>query len=738
MKRYLLAVLLLIAGLSLFAQQIPLPLLWKDLTFMDGTDCVIQDDLLYMTNSYNANFDGPGLDLAILDLSASQRFKILGTLDLDAPAASRLTVHADRAIVIHTDGRLSAIDISNPSQPLFVTSTLSPAAIIAWESYGHYLYLYDSQGYMRCYAMDALDLVASSWIGTYYTAMTIESGRIYLSGTMPGFRCLGIDQPSAITDLGTLGNASNQQIMESGSGVLICMSSDSSLNLYDISSVGNCSLIQTWPAMNADYIRIDVAGGLMAVYTLRSHTDYNECSLKICDLEAAGGPQVIYTDDNPGSLSWLCISPDYLLHLFEYFGNGYTYSLYDLSTPSQPQFLDKLLTGGVYYLATNSNRLFANVGKQGLNIYACSETGAVVQTRLAEPSISYVAANEQHLLLNRVWYWGPGEPTSNAIYIYNILANDEYMPVDYSGGCSLGEPINDVLYQNDRLYMCGMGGLAIYDLTDTSHPVELAYLPGNYDHLEVQGNYLYLAGYDNAFKLWIYDISTPYSPQQLSWLAINLPDYGALRYHNNLLFVGRQPLVVDVSDPSIPEVLYQYSSIVGSVNRMEVAANALIVMRWNDLRIFDISSIANPQLVSSTSFDTDANCMTVKDGLAYIGHKEGLSCYDLRDALAYCAALSTPDDNNQVVPALSVYPNPMRDSSIMKLELPEAGDYSIGIYNLKGQLVKRFPCQAYPAGSNTLTWTGLNDQGVKLPSGVYLLRASSPSRTIQAKVILLK
>jgi len=87
---------------------------------------------------------------------------------------------------------------------------------------------------------------------------------------------------------------------------------------------------------------------------------------------------------------------------------------------------------------------------------------------------------------------------------------------------------------------------------------------------------------------------------------------------------------------------------------------------------------------------------------------------------------------------LRTFTNPMRDSSIMKLELPEAGDYSIGIYNLKGQLLKRFPSQTYPAGSNTLTWTGLNDQGVKLPSGVYLLRASSPSRTIQAKVILLK
>ena len=737
MKRYLLAVLLLTASLSLFAQQIPLPLLWEDLTYLGRTDCVIEGDLMYMTNSLNA-VSGPGLDLAILDLSASQRFKILGTLDLDAPAASRLAVHADRAIVIHTDGRLSAIDISNPSQPLFITSTLSPAAIIAWESYGHYLYLYDSQGYMRCYAMDALDLVASSWIGTYYTAMTIESGRIYLSGTMPGFRCLGIDQPSAITDLGTLGNASNQQIMESGSGVLICWTPGSALHFYDISSVGICNLIQTWSALIADYIRIDASGGRMAVYARITYSEYYESSLKICDLEAAGGPQVIYTDDNPGTLSWLCISPDYLLHLYEYFGNGYTYSLYDLTNPSQPQYLDTLLTGGVSYLTTNSNRLFANVGMQGLNIYACSETGAIVQTRLPEPWISYVAASDQHLLMNRVWYHEPWLPTSNAIYIYTILNDDEYEWVYYTGSCSLGDPITDVLYQDNRLYMCGWGGLAIYDLTDTSHPDELARLPGSYFYLGVQGDYLYLTGYVNGSKLWIYDISAPSSPQQLSWLAASYLDLGDLQYHNNVLFVGRQPMVVDVSDPSNPEVLHQYGTIVGSANALEVADNALIVMRWNDLRVFDISSIANPQLVSSTSFDTDANCMTVKDGLAYIGHKEGLSCYDLRDALAYCAALSTPDDNNQVVPALSVYPNPMRDSSIMKLELPEAGDYSIGIYNLKGQLVKRFPIQAYPAGSNTLTWTGLNDQGVKLPSGVYLLRASSPSRTIQAKVILLK
>lgn len=698
---------------------------------------MIQGDLMYMTNSDNAEFSGSGLDLAILDLSGSQRFKILGTLDLDAPSASRLAVHQDRAIVIHTDSRLSAIDISDPSQPLFITSMQSPAAIVAWESYGHYLYLYDSQGYMRCYAMDALDLMASLWIGTSYTAMTIEDGRIYLSGSLPGFRCLGIDQPSAITSLGTLGNASNQQILESESGVLISWNPYNDLYLYDVSSEGVCVLIQTWSNMIVDFMRIDAAGGRLAVYT-RVNWDYYVSSLKIWDLEADGGPQVVYTDDDPGILNWMCLSPDYLLLRLEQVSNGYTYNLFDIADASQPQFLDTLLTGGIIYLATNSDRLFANVGRQGLNIYACSDTGTQLQARLPELNITHVAANGQHLLLNREWNWGSDLPIANAIYIYAMQGNDGYVPVPYSGNCSLDDPIYDILYQNDRLYLCGMGGLKMYDLADTSHPDQLMYLPGYYDCLEVHGDYLYLAGHDDAYKLWIHDISEPSAHQQLSWLPINNPTNSKLLYHNNLLFVGREPVVVDVSDPSSPEILYQYYPVLESANAIEVAGNALIVLRWNDLRVFDISSIANPQLVASTSFDVSAHCMAVKDGLAFIGNKEGLSCYDLREVLDYCATQDPHTETTAVAPRLSVYPNPIRDNSTVKLELPEAGHFEIGIYNLKGQLVKRFPSQSYPAGINTLSWTGLDDGGMQLPAGLYLLKASGPSRTMQAKLIIMK
>ncbi|MDD2331409.1 MAG: T9SS type A sorting domain-containing protein [Candidatus Cloacimonetes bacterium] len=101
--------------------------------------------------------------------------------------------------------------------------------------------------------------------------------------------------------------------------------------------------------------------------------------------------------------------------------------------------------------------------------------------------------------------------------------------------------------------------------------------------------------------------------------------------------------------------------------------------------------------------------------------------------------VSIPSD---AVPALSFrlncYPNPFKINTNFEFELAKGGVPEFGIYNLKGQLVKKYSGSYFPAGKSTLTWNGLSDSGTKLASGIYFLRMNVSGKTLTQKLILMK
>jgi flagellar hook assembly protein FlgD len=77
-------------------------------------------------------------------------------------------------------------------------------------------------------------------------------------------------------------------------------------------------------------------------------------------------------------------------------------------------------------------------------------------------------------------------------------------------------------------------------------------------------------------------------------------------------------------------------------------------------------------------------------------------------------------------------PNPFNPSTDISLDLPEAANWSIDIYNVQGQLVKSF--SGYDnAGRVTVTWDA---QG--MASGIYFYRAKVGSFTDVRKMVLMK
>ncbi|MDO5577588.1 MAG: T9SS type A sorting domain-containing protein, partial [Fibrobacter sp.] len=73
------------------------------------------------------------------------------------------------------------------------------------------------------------------------------------------------------------------------------------------------------------------------------------------------------------------------------------------------------------------------------------------------------------------------------------------------------------------------------------------------------------------------------------------------------------------------------------------------------------------------------------------------------------------------------YPNPFKNRTAIKFDLPEEMRVALNIYNLQGRLVRRLirPDKRLLAASHQVFWDGKDDKGRILASGPYIYRLSS-------------
>jgi hypothetical protein len=112
----------------------------------------------------------------------------------------------------------------------------------------------------------------------------------------------------------------------------------------------------------------------------------------------------------------------------------------------------------------------------------------------------------------------------------------------------------------------------------------------------------------------------------------------------------------------------------------------------------------------------------------------GLSVLDLAGML--------PVDETPMlsVPILqaSNYPNPCNPETTISYSLPQAGNTSVSIYNIKGQLVRQLVNEKQTVGKHEVHWNGKDDQNQAVASGVYLYLISNGNEQLTNKMMLLK
>ncbi len=79
------------------------------------------------------------------------------------------------------------------------------------------------------------------------------------------------------------------------------------------------------------------------------------------------------------------------------------------------------------------------------------------------------------------------------------------------------------------------------------------------------------------------------------------------------------------------------------------------------------------------------------------------------------------------------YPNPFNPTTSMTLAVPQAGNVSVQVYNIMGQVVATLASGHMGASTYTLTWDASNAS-----SGMYFVKAEAAGNVTTQKLVLMK
>ena len=105
--------------------------------------------------------------------------------------------------------------------------------------------------------------------------------------------------------------------------------------------------------------------------------------------------------------------------------------------------------------------------------------------------------------------------------------------------------------------------------------------------------------------------------------------------------------------------------------------------------------------------------------------------------------MSNEDTTVSLKPAqIRFYPNPLIGTNAnmgnFQVKLNQPGNSELNIYNIKGQKVRSLMKGWREEGESTFYWDGKDENGVKLPSGVYLYKLNCDGYEISDKISIIK
>jgi len=100
------------------------------------------------------------------------------------------------------------------------------------------------------------------------------------------------------------------------------------------------------------------------------------------------------------------------------------------------------------------------------------------------------------------------------------------------------------------------------------------------------------------------------------------------------------------------------------------------------------------------------------------------------------------EDGAQILNDYSIsllFPNPSYNRSIIRYSLPEKEQISLLIYDISGRIVRTLINGASQGfGVYTVVWDGCDENGMRLPSGIYFYQLKTMHSSITKNMVFLR
>jgi hypothetical protein len=100
--------------------------------------------------------------------------------------------------------------------------------------------------------------------------------------------------------------------------------------------------------------------------------------------------------------------------------------------------------------------------------------------------------------------------------------------------------------------------------------------------------------------------------------------------------------------------------------------------------------------------------------------------------------IPTPTNTSSTIELFPNHPNPFNLETVIRFSLPRPARVELEVYTVHGQLIKHLTSGHLPAGIHSLKWNGRNNDGLPVPSGVYLCQIKSGEQRLVRSMILSK
>ncbi len=364
---------------------------------------------------------------------------------------------------------------------------------------------------------------------------------------------------------------------------------------------------------NDNYITLlgQLANGSCYTVDVKNDIAYlgNGGYLEIDDVSYPTKPNMLRKVLTPSVVRNVCVDGNYA-----YVANGtYGLSIIDITNPKKAKLVKTFENGSFAYdLTVHDNYVYIAEGKNGLSIVDVSDpSNPFVKGTFETYKALSVTVNGNYA------YIADG---SNGIRIINI--SDPAHPVEVKHFETNGRA-NNIFVAGDYAYVADvLNGLRIINISDPANPNEVASYSGIHaNRVDISYKYAYVTDEWNGL-LHILDISNPANPREIGHFdSHDVSGVDALRNYAYISDRKAGLQIIKITDPSNPQLVSNIETGWNSATGIYAKDNYVYLSGgYSGLHIIDVSTKSNPAEIGrfNTTSRSNARDVSVSNNYAYI------------------------------------------------------------------------------------------------------------------------